>query len=114
MQRFIKAVRPLHLQWFAACPLTNKKKGGLGTGTWVAKNWAFCGRALPLLHCFCTEKKVSDVGGGVSDLFRVMLAFHCVVARLMSHDCVTQDCIEETASSHEGISIVCLGARRAC
>ena len=96
MQRFIKAVRPLHLQWFAACPLTGEEKGGLGTGSWVAENWAFHGCALPLLCCFCTEKKVSDIGGGVSDLSRMMLAFHCVVARLMSHDHVTQDHTEET------------------
>ena len=95
LQRLIKDLRWFQLPWLKAYPLTGTKKGGLGTGSWVAENWAFYVRISPFIYGWCTREKVS-AKYGVDDMSRLIQAYHCVVARIMTHCYVSDKCIKET------------------
>ena len=95
LQGLIKDLRPFQLSWLAAYPLTGKK-GNLGTGSWVAENYVFLVRISQLIFGWCARNPENNSKYGVNDMSRMVIAFHAVVARCMTHGGINDSFIRET------------------
>ena len=94
-QELIKDLRPFQLSWLAAHPLTGKK-GHLGTGSWVAENWVFFTRVSQFMHGWCIKDCESANKCGVDDMSRMVIAFHALAARCLTHAGIDDDFISHT------------------
>ena len=95
LQTLIKDLQPFHLSWLCAYPLTGKK-GNLGTGSWVAENYVFFVRVSQLIFGWCTRDPGNNAKYGVNDMSRMVIAFHALVARCMTHGGINDEFIKET------------------
>ena len=95
LQHLIKDLRGFSLSWLAAYPLTGKK-GSLGTGSWVAENWSFLVRISQFIYGWCARDHNCSKHYGVDDMSRMVISFHALVARLLTHSGVTKRHIKET------------------
>ena len=95
LQELIKDLRPFQLSWLAAYPLTGKK-GNLGTGSWVAENYVFFVRISQFIFGWCTRNTENNSKYGVNDMSRMVIAFHALVSRCMTHGGINDKFIKET------------------
>lgn len=95
MQEFIGDIRKFGLSWLAAYPLTGKK-GSLGWGSWVAENWNFFTRTSQFLFGWCARDYATTAKHGVDDMSRMVIAYHAMVARLLTHGGITEEYVRET------------------
>ena len=84
LQVLLKDLRPFGLSWLQAYPLTGTK-GKLGTGSWVADNWQFFARISQYIFGWCARDGKKAFKYGVEDMSRVVISFHCFLARVMTH-----------------------------
>ena len=96
LQSLIKDLRPFMLSWLAAYPLTGKK-GNLGTGSWVAENYIFFARISQFITGWCTRDSEKASCYGVDDMSRMVISFHALVARLLTHGGIDDKHIAETS-----------------
>ena len=95
LQELIKDLRGFMLSWLGAYPLTGKK-GNLGTGSWVAENWICFVRISQFIFGWCIREYECSKMHGADDMSRVVIAFHALVARLLTHSGVKERQIKET------------------
>ena len=95
LQELIKDLRGFSLSWLAAYPLTGKK-GSLGTGSWVAENWSFLVRISQFIYGWCARNHNCSGRYGVDDMSRMVIAFHALVARLLTHSGISRRHIKAT------------------
>ena len=96
LQELLKDLRPFMLSWLAIFPLTGKK-GKLGTGSWVAENQLSFIRISLIAYGWCTRHHEITSKYGVDDMSRMVIAWHALIARLMTHGGVDDEFIEETS-----------------
>ena len=84
LQNLTKDLRKFGLSWLAAYPLTGQK-GNLGTGSWVAENYVYLARVSAFIFGWCARDEEKANKYGLSDMSRMVISFHCLVARLLTH-----------------------------
>ena len=94
LQTLIKDLRPFQLSWLNAYPLTGSGKS-LGTGSWVAENWVFFVRMSPFIYGWCHRDQEKACKSGANDMSRVVIAFHCLVSRILTHGGTTEELLEQ-------------------
>jgi len=56
-----------------------------GYGSWVSENWAAWTRITKVIYARCYKDGIDDERRGGYDVARMVVAYHALVARLMSH-----------------------------
>ena len=95
LQTLIRDLRGFMLSWLGAYPLTGKK-GNLGTGSWVAENWIFFVRVSQFVFGWCVRDHANTKKYGVDDVSRMVISYHALVARLLTHAGVDEKHIAKT------------------
>ena len=84
IQELLKALAPLNLSWLLILPFSGSDSKRT-TGTWVSENWLAFVRIMKICYYWFGTEGVKDNRRGALDLFRVVIAFSALVARLLSH-----------------------------
>ena len=95
LQKLIRDLRGFMLSWLGAYPLTGKK-GNLGTGSWVAENWIFFARVSQFVFGWCIRDHATTKKHGVDDMSRMVISYHALLARLLTHGGVDEKHIAKT------------------
>ena len=95
LQLLIRDLRGFMLSWLSAYPLTGKK-GNLGTGSWVAENWVFFVRISQFIYGWCVRMPKFSKKFGADNMTRLVVSYHGLVARLLSHAGVNDGLIAST------------------
>ena len=95
LQTLIKDLRPFMLSWLEAYPLTGKK-GNLGTGSWVGENHICFVRISQPVFGWCCRNAEENSKHGVDDMSRMVISFHALVARCLTHGGINDAFIQET------------------
>ena len=96
MQSLIKDLKRFNLSWLAACPLTGQK-GNLGTGSWVGENFVFLAHVSPIVFAACPRDRKKVVECGLNNMSRMVICFHGLIARLMTHSGINEATMRETS-----------------
>ena len=94
LQVLLKDLRPFMLSWLPIYPLTGKK-GKLGTGSWVGENRLSFIRISQIIYGWCARHHKFSSKYGVDDMSRVVIAYICLVSRLMTHGGIDDEYIKE-------------------
>lgn len=82
-QPLLRRLKKFQLSWLLAMPFSGNEKK-LGTGSWVGENWLCFARLLKIVY-FWADKTTETTGNGTDDLFRMIISFTAMVARLLTH-----------------------------
>ena len=78
-----------------AYPFTGTEKD-FKTGSWVGENWLAFVRLSPILYGWCCQDMDVGIKNGYHDVARVMLSFHAICARVLTHQKIDITFIDET------------------
>lgn len=93
-QPLLKALAPFNLSWLLILQFSGKPEK-LTTGSWVSENWLAFVRIFKVAYCFFGKDGIVDERNGSADLYRVVIAFPALVARLLSHSGTNESIIHE-------------------
>ena len=89
IQELLKALSPLNMSWLLIEPFSWSVKSTYETSTWVGENWMAWVRISKITCAWFTDISMQQAGS--NDLIRLVIAFQCLVARLMTHSGVSED-----------------------
>lgn len=95
VQPLLEELKKFQLAWLMVYPFTGKDQT-YKTGSWVGENWLAFIRVSPILFGWCVKDYENGVKNGFRDVSRVMLSYHAVCARVMTHQKISKGFIEET------------------
>ena len=95
MQELLVDLKPLMLNWLKALPLNVSDKKGYTTGGWVGEQWIAFVRVSKPLFGWCVRNHDKASKFGVDDLSRVVISFHALTARCLTHSAIDQAFIED-------------------
>ena len=90
IQGLLKALAPFNLSWLLILPFSGSKKTQMTTSTWVSENWLAFVRVMKISYFWFGKSGVEDERKGANDLFRVVISFTALVARILTHAGVNQ------------------------
>ena len=95
VQPLLEELKIFQLAWLMVYPFTGKDQT-YKTGSWVGENWLAFIRVSPILFGWCVKDYENGVKNGFRDVSRVMLSYHLLCARVMTHQKISKGFIEET------------------
>ena len=95
MQELLTDLKPLMLNWLNALPLNVSDKKGYTTGGWVGEQWVAFVRVSKPLFGWCIRNHALTSKFGVDDLSRVVISFHALMARCLTHSGIDEAFIED-------------------
>lgn len=95
VQPLLRELKKFQLAWLMAYPFTGTEKD-FKTGSWVGENWLAFVRLSPILYGWCCQDMDVGIKNGYHDVARVMLSFHAVCARVLTHQKIDITFIDET------------------
>jgi hypothetical protein len=95
MQELLTDLKPLMLNWLQTLPLNVSDKKGYTTGGWVGEQWIAFVRVSKPLFGWCVRNHDLASKFGVDDLSRVVISFHALTARCLTHSAIDEAFIED-------------------
>ena len=95
MQELLTDLKPLMLNWLNALPLNVSDKKGYTTGGWVGEQWIAFARVSKALFGWCIGNHALASKFGIDDLSRVVISFHALMARCLTHSAIDEAFIED-------------------
>ena len=93
VQPLLEDLKKFQLSWLLVFPFAGDKDT---TGGWVSENWLAFVRIMPILYGWLDREKPAGLRQGFQDVARVVLSFHAVVARCMTHGGINPKLIDDT------------------
>ena len=95
MQELLEDLKKIRTHWCNPLPFNVSDKKGYTTGGWVADQWFTLTRFSKVFFAWCSEVD-PDSKYGSEDLSRMVVSYHALVARCLTHSAIDDDFINET------------------
>lgn len=94
VQPLLQELRTFQLSWLHIYPFSGKETD-YKTGSWVSENWLALVRIFPIVFGWCWSDHKRGLKDGAPDLARLILGFHALVSRLLTHGGIDKADIDE-------------------
>ena len=95
VQLLLQDLKPLTLNWTNAMPFNQSEKRGCSTGGWVGEQWLSFARFSKPLFAWMAREPDKAAKHGVNDVARLVISFHAVLSRCLTHSGVDEALIAE-------------------
>jgi hypothetical protein len=94
VQPLLQDLKKFMLSWLQVYPFGGEKKKT--TGAWVGENWLAFARISKFVYGRCCARQLDLVSKhGVNDVSRMVISFHALVARFLTHSGISDGLMQE-------------------